>query len=345
MNHQKGFTVFELVVVLLAIGFLAFILLPIFSRHGHRDVSKRVKCAANLRSIGQSLNIYANDYNDYFPVVGMQNNHKASNFGLGGYGDEDGDLTQRQKARIYNLDNYRNGQTYSQTSHLENTRVGASLYLLVKYQDQPPFLFQCPSDKKYREMDLQEAIEINPNIERWQDLNDFSGRRALSYSFWDMFNHSANVNDWGSRVVAADINPACDSLNFEFKNTEVGSENIMQPGLGPYIQEFIPENIIWDDSTDQTKIGHGNSSNHQTEMQNVLYGDSHVEKHETPLAGAQSDNIYTHWTDIDPLPENPDETTKQQWLLQGQWDTGRLGTPGKNNPAGSRDLYDIFLGN
>ena len=62
----KAFTLIELLVVIAIIALLISILLPSLSRA--RELSKRLVCASNIKGIGTSSKIYANDNREKWMV-------------------------------------------------------------------------------------------------------------------------------------------------------------------------------------------------------------------------------------------------------------------------------------
>ena len=61
----RAFTLIELLVVIGIIALLVGVLLPVLAKA--RESSKRTACLANLRTIAQSIYMYANDNRDYLP--------------------------------------------------------------------------------------------------------------------------------------------------------------------------------------------------------------------------------------------------------------------------------------
>ena len=65
-RKANGFTLIELLVVISVIAILMAILMPALTRA--RDQARRVGCGNNLKQIGTSLHMYANDYDGKLPL-------------------------------------------------------------------------------------------------------------------------------------------------------------------------------------------------------------------------------------------------------------------------------------
>ncbi len=66
-SNLYGFTLIELLTVIAIIGILAAILIPVTAKV--RESAKRAICTSNLRQIGLSAFLYANENNDRLPVM------------------------------------------------------------------------------------------------------------------------------------------------------------------------------------------------------------------------------------------------------------------------------------
>lgn len=72
MNKRKAFTLIELLVVIAIISILASILFPVFARA--RENARRASCLSNEKQMGLGVMMYAQDYDEMFPVAYYQMN-------------------------------------------------------------------------------------------------------------------------------------------------------------------------------------------------------------------------------------------------------------------------------
>src|ERR1035437_4597115 len=82
-KYRAAFTLIELLVVVAIIALLIAMLLPAIAKA--KEITRRTLCAANLRSIGIGLRIYANVSEDYLPVG--SNTNGALSFSTSNYID------------------------------------------------------------------------------------------------------------------------------------------------------------------------------------------------------------------------------------------------------------------
>jgi prepilin-type N-terminal cleavage/methylation domain-containing protein len=66
MHRRHGFTLIELLVVIAIIAILAAILFPVFARA--REKARQTACLSNLKQLGTSVLLYAQDYDETYPI-------------------------------------------------------------------------------------------------------------------------------------------------------------------------------------------------------------------------------------------------------------------------------------
>jgi prepilin-type N-terminal cleavage/methylation domain-containing protein len=252
---RKGFTLVELLVVIAIIALLMGILMPALSRV--RQLAFRLTCGTNLAGVGKAMLIYANDYDNELPRSGGKN------------------------AEWGPLPNWAAPDRYSAYG-ATGTAVGkgtitSCFYLLVKYAEVTPKSFVCKGDTGTTEWQLADETTVATGFEMI-DAWDF-GKTPwdnCSYAYHDPFGkyHLTTSSEPGL-AVAADRNPWLKSPAAE-------------PGV---FAEFVPDIAPHNGSTDAAMKG--NAIAHQSDGQNVLFLDSHVDFARRAYCSLEDDNIYT----------------------------------------------------
>jgi prepilin-type processing-associated H-X9-DG protein len=249
------------------IALLISILLPSLNRA--REQANRIKCASNLKQIGLSIQIYANENKGAFPRTYFDTVGTAlSNDNTGSDADA----------------------SFGNTTVPANN-TAASMFLILKTGDITSEVFICPSSQGERGY---QGVDINgtggtAGYANWPTGGGAGSTFAtnLSYSYTCPFPSAAaraagfklNFTLSSDFAIAADMNPG----------TSANGTN--------------QDNVVVASNATRQAIVNANSNNHSGDGQNVLYADGHVDWSATPFAGSPRpvtgsprDNIYTAGT-------------------------------------------------
>ena len=266
----RGFTLIELLVVIAIIALLISILLPSLSRA--RELSKRLVCQSNIKGIGTSAKIYANDNNEKWMMPAF---YKGLDYPGGERVTYTEDPNGQEPEARGQVGMERDRPSYSFNPQASTTvSVTRAYWMLVRSGDITPKQFLCPSS----------GDEVDPT----EDLDfyyDFTDIGSISYGYQVPFGPRDTQPREGMdnrQPIAADRGP------FYLPESEPPNWDVGMIG-----------GVTLDDSPKSWR--HFNSGNHggggNGEGQNVLFADGHASFERTPAVGIDHDNIYTVMSD------------------------------------------------
>ena len=277
-NKKNGFTLIELLVVISIIALLIAILLPALARA--KELANRVVCASNVRSLVQSMVIYAQSNKGVFPETPGLPHAAFRNFPTGINGvNVVPKISQQSTIQYYYMPS--DTGTNAAAAPLE------CMWLLVLNGQMTPKSFICPSD----------PLTQLPSEQYGSAANTGGAVAFLDFGFMSPTAQQSSQHGKGESY----------SIAFPWKEgggpapywgTKAGSGVPIASDMAPIPNPSATGLLTR--ITNQLPSGNTygnyiyNSGNHNGDGQNVGFGDGHVAWEVNPYVGQDNDNIFCY---------------------------------------------------
>ena len=291
---MRSLTLADIMGLVLGFG----ILIPVVAQTTTRsaELRNRSVCAANLRGTTQSMNVYAADNNDHYPMLSSYNSATTYDVVL----KRDEGFTDAEKTI---------NALYSQKKYPNNPM--AHMWIMVLTGQVAPKQFICPSD-----INGTPAAVTRKTLDGDEYAFNFEGGKNIGYSVpfpWtETREKKVVVSKLWVNETDASLPVMTDMAPYLGRKAKAGEAATRPAGTR--------EDAAIDDAWAVQKA---NSSNHDFEGQNVGFSDAHAEFVRDPRVGQGNESIWGIREKTDDKKEIPIEAGTLPHApggAPGQWD-------------------------